>query len=317
MLSLGVTRYEIAERLKVSPRTVARYLGALQIAEEPIYDDDTTGKAKVWRLQAGARTNTITMTTQQMFALFLSRRVFDFLSETGFKEDLDDVFERLEVTLKNQDYGKTRDFALKIHDVNEAPHLYEGRFEDVGDIVNALINNLRMRVRHDSIGRGKTSFVVESYTLLIYKKGLYLICRSHHHDEIRTVPLDGFRSTEWLKGERLDYPADYDPAKRFAGNFGLFGGTPEKVRIFFDQSVARFVRRRQWHPSQHITKVPDGVELTMTVACTVEVSSWILSFGDKAVVLEPVSLRQKQRGELQRAAKAYADRRPKEFSRRR
>ena len=310
MLSLGVTRYEIAERLGVSPRTVARYLRALQIADEPVYDDDSLGKAKVWRLQAGARTNTITLTTQQMFAPFLSRRVFDFLAGTGFKEDLDEVFARLEVTLKKQDYGRTRDLALKIFDANEAPHLYEGRFEDVSDIVNALINHLRMRVRHDSVGRGRTPFVVDPYTLLIYKKGLYLVGHSHHHNELRTFALDGFRSTEWLKGERLEHPVDYDPEQRFAGNFGLFGGEPEEVRIFFDQSVARFVQRRQWHPSQRITKVPGGIELKMTVPCTVEVSSWVLSFGDKAVVLEPATLREQIRTELNRAAKNYAEHRP-------
>ena len=33
---------------------------------------------------------------RQMVALFLSRRVFDFLAGTGFKEDLDDVFAKLE-----------------------------------------------------------------------------------------------------------------------------------------------------------------------------------------------------------------------------
>ena len=49
-----------------------------------------------------ARRQSITLTTAQMVALFLSRRVFDFLAGTGFKEDLDDVFAKLEATLKPQ-----------------------------------------------------------------------------------------------------------------------------------------------------------------------------------------------------------------------
>lgn len=309
LLNQGVSVYDVAERLKVSVRTAKRYLRALQIADEPLYEE-FDGKRKVWRLMAGARTNTITLTTQQMFALFLSRRIFDFLAGTGFKEDLDDVFARLEVTLKKQDYLKTRGLELKIHDVNEAPHIYEGRFEDVNDIVNALINNYRLRVRHDSVARGKTEFVVDPYTLLIYKKGLYLVCNSHHHGDIRTFALDGFRSTEFLKTERFEYPADYHPAKRFAGNFGLFSGSTQTVRIFFEDRVARFVRRRQWHPTQKITKVTGGIELTMEVSGTVEVASWVLSFGEKAIVLEPESLRAQIAGELVRAAGRYANRPP-------
>jgi proteasome accessory factor B len=311
-LAGGVSVYDIAERLKVSSRTASRYLSALHLADEPIYEDtETQAPRKVWRLAAGARSNTITMSTQQMFALFLSRRVFDFLAGTGFKDDLDDVFARLEVTLQKKDYVKTRDLELKIYDVNEAPHIYEDRAEDVDDIVTGLIENQRLRVRHDSVGKGKTPFVVDPYTLLIYKKGLYLVCNSHHHGEIRTFALDGFRSTERLKDQRFEYPADYHPTKRFGGNFGLFGGAPQLVRIFFQEKVSRFVRRRQWHPTQKVQKVPGGIELTMTVAGLVEVASWVLSFGEKAVVLQPESLREQIAGELARAARNYASPVPK------
>ena len=50
------------------------------------------GRRKVWRIMPTARRQTISLSTSQMVALFLSRRVFDFLAGTGFQEDLDDVF---------------------------------------------------------------------------------------------------------------------------------------------------------------------------------------------------------------------------------
>jgi len=46
--------------------------------------------------------------------------VFDFLEGTGFKEDLDDVFGRLEATLKRKDFLAVRNLDRKIFDVNEA-----------------------------------------------------------------------------------------------------------------------------------------------------------------------------------------------------
>jgi hypothetical protein len=67
----------------------------------------------------------------QMVALFRSRRVFDFLAGTGFKEDLDDVFARIEATLKPKDFAAVRNLDRKIHDVNEATHIYKQRFEHV------------------------------------------------------------------------------------------------------------------------------------------------------------------------------------------
>ena len=45
--------------------------------------------------------------------------------------------------------------------------------------------------------------------------------------------------------------------------------------------------------------------LTMDVAASVEVVSWVLGFGDKARVLEPAQLRTEIAAELRRAASQY------------
>ena len=300
----GATVYDIAERLKVSVRTAIRYLRALEKAGEPFYEE-MDGRRKVWRLQAGARQNTITLTAAQMIALFLSGRVLDFLDGTGFKEDLDEVFARLAATLRRKDFAAVKNLDRKIFDVNESPHIYEGRVEDMNDIVTALISEDRLSVRHDSVNRGRTPFVVEPLTLLIYKKGVYLVANSLHHCAIRYLVLDGFRAVDWLKGDRFEYPADYRPERLADGAFGLFSGPRELIRIFFDQKVRRFVERRRWHPSQKIRDVPGGIELTMEVAGTTELIPWVLAFGDTATVLEPPNLRKQIVGELRCAAARY------------
>ena len=238
-----------------------------------------------------------------MVALSLSRRLFDFLAGTGFKENLDDVFARLEATLRRKDVAAARNLDRKLFDVNEAPHLYAGCVDDMNDIVTALLRKERLRVRHAGVGGGRTPFLVEPYTLIVCKKGLYLVGKSAHHEAVRTFALDGLRSVEWQKGDGFTYPPDYHPSTLAAGSFDLFPGTPEPVRIF-DKTVERFVRRRQWHPSQHIARVPGGIELTMTVAPTADVASWVLSFGDKAQLLAPEVLRDEIAAELERAARA-------------
>jgi predicted DNA-binding transcriptional regulator YafY len=77
------------------------------------------------------------------------------------------------------------------------------------------------------------------------------------------------------------------------------------VRIFFDDKVARFVRRRTWHPTQKITKAEGGIVLTMQVAGTTELESWVLGFGEFAEVLEPAELRGKVAASLRKAAGRY------------
>ncbi len=300
----GVSVYDIAERLRVSVRTAIRYLRALELAGEPLYEE-LNGKTKVWRLMPSARHETITLTVGQMVTLFLSRRVFDFLAGTGFKEYLDDVFAKLEATLKRKDFKTARNLDRKFFDVNEAPHLYKGRSEHVNDIITALLREERLRVSHGNVSKSGRVFVLEPYTLLVYKKGLYLAGYSHHHKGVRTFSLDGFREVEWHRGDKFEYPADFQPSMLTEGNFGLIGGPPATVRIFFDEKVARFVKRRQWHPTQRIKHVEGGIELLMEVAGTVELQSWVLGFGDQAVVLEPQDLREKIVAELDRSAARY------------
>lgn len=299
----GASIYDIAERFDCSTRTALRYIQALQASGEPLYEE-TVGKRKVWRLMPAARRQAITLTTSQMVALFLSRRVFDFLAGTGFKEDLDEVFEKLEAMLKRKDFLAVRNLDRKVFDVNEARHLYEGRIEDVNDIVTALLREERLRVTHEGVSGGRKTFVLEPYTLLVYKKGLYLAGFSHQHREIRTFALDGFRAVDWLKGDRFDYPADFRPEQLTEGAFGMIRGEATRVRILFDPKVARYVQRRQWHPTQLFRRVDGGVEMTMEVRGTVEVVSWVLGFGDKARVVEPEGLRKQVAGESARSARA-------------
>ena len=299
----GVSIYDVADRFGVSPRTAIRYLDALKRAGEPLFDE-VSGKRKIWRLMPTARKQTFTFTTSQMISLFLSRRVFDFLEGTGFKEDLDDVFAKLEATLKKQDPATGRNLDRKLFDVNEAPHIYEGRLEHVDAILTGLLKENRLSVVHGSV-HGKARFEIDPYTLLVYKKGLYLAGWSHRHSELRTFALDGFSEVDWLRGQGFDYPADYHPGKLYDGAFGIFGGVPTHVRIRFSAKVARFVTRRRWHPTQQIKTVAGGIELEMDVHGATEVLSWALGFGKEAQVLEPQELRAAMKAELEVALKAY------------
>jgi predicted DNA-binding transcriptional regulator YafY len=300
----GASVYDIAERFRVSVRTAIRYVRALQVAGEPLYEE-VVERRKVWRLMASARQQTIALTTAQMVALFLSRRVFDFLTGTGFKEDLDEVFAKLEAQLRRKDFAAARNLDRKVFDVNEARHIYAGRIEDVNDIVTALLREERLRVTHDSVSAGKKTFVLEPYTLMVYKKGLYLVGWSQRHGEIRTFALDAFREVDWLRGDKFEYPADYRPEQVTEGAFGLIRGEPTRVRILFDAKVARYVERVLWHPTQRFKRTPVGLEMTMEVRGTVEVLPWVLGFGGDAVVVEPAGLRRAVAGEVTRAAGRY------------
>jgi proteasome accessory factor B len=300
--SSGISVYEIADRFGVSVRTAIRYLRALESAGEPLHEI-ADGKMKLWRLHPAARKETIALSTQQAVTLFLTRRVFDFLDGTGFAENLDEIYVKLEATLKRRAYD-TKNLERKLFDVNEAPHLYEGRIEHMNDILTALLREHRLQLTHQRTSA--KPFAFEPYTLLVYKKGLYLVGFSHHHQSVRMFSLDSISDAEWLRGESFEYPKDYHPSQMVEGNFGLIGGgRPTRVRLLFAREVERYVGRRRWHPTQKIETTDRGVEMTMQVTGMTELKTWLLGWGEQVEVLEPESLRAEVAGEHARAAALY------------
>jgi len=298
----GVTIPEAAERLGVSYRTALRLLQALMDLSTPL-DWAWDGRQKRWRIAREARTQTIDVRDAEVVSLILVRHVLDFLQGTGIKEDFDQFLGRLDkqISRKRRDLAKNLD--RKILDLNETPHQYADRAEDVDALVMGLLGEQRV----EFTDRDRTRRLLDPYTLVLYKKGLYVIGYSHHHSGVRTFSLDDLRDLDWRKGDRFDYPTRYDPRDVVpSGAFGLIPGPETHVRVFFPERKARFIRRRSWHPTQKIRNVEGGVVLSMVVRGTTELLSWLLSWGAEAEVLEPQSLRDELAREIAKMASHYA-----------
>ena len=83
-------------------------------------------------------------------------------------------------------------------------------------------------------------------------------------------------------------------------------GPPQRVRLRFAPTAARYVREKVWHPSQSLSKRKDGgVVLTMKVTTLLEVKRWVLSFGAECEVLEPAQLRREIKHDADEMASRY------------
>lgn len=65
-----------------------------------------------------------------------------------------------------------------------------------------------------------------------------------------------------------------------------------EVELIFEKRTAAWANDRVWHPSQQLTRVPDGkLRMTMTIADSRELVGWILSFGSGVRVVRSNDLR--------------------------
>lgn len=141
-------------------------------------------------------------------------------------------------------------------------------------------------------------------------RSVYLIGFDEPAGAMRTYKVERIRSAT-LTTDRYEIPDAFDPDAWLANSWGIWSSdsTPAaRVRLRFDASVAHRVREAIWHRSQELVELDGGgVELTVTVAGTVEIRPWILSWGDEVEVVEPPALRQSVATAMRDAAARYAD----------
>jgi len=89
-------------------------------------------------------------------------------------------------------------------------------------------------------------------------------------------------------------------------SFGVYQGEPVYIKVWFHADVAGYIKEKIWHESQQVHLRDDGsIIFEAEVAGTDEIRFWIMTWGSRAEVLEPESLREEIRTEAEMMASRY------------
>jgi predicted DNA-binding transcriptional regulator YafY len=322
--SRRVTIDELAKRTGVTTRTIRRDLEALQSAGFPLFDEVYDGK-KYWTLEQRAfrRLDDTGFTIAELSALYFSRTLLECLASTPFQADVRSAFDKLASALTPGMRQFLDRLPLAIQAKAEpgarpadrstgepAPDVKEAaaRSTRVAQLLDAILHHRRVTVRYHSFSSNREKeYALEPYRLVFAQGGLYLVAFVPEYRELRTFSVDRVQSVSPTE-ERFE-PMDLEE-DAFAHSLGVNQGTPpERIAIAFDARIARYVKERVWHQSQHVRDLPDGgVMLTLHVSNDWALRSWILGFGQLARVTEPEALAAQIVEEIDRARSLYVPR---------
>lgn len=321
---LGIPLKDIVERLRISERTLARYLSTMK---ETLLDSDAEPLVETTRGSQGTvlrfRRKRFDMegTAYELMSLYLALDLMNFLDGTMFHAGTQIVLERLEEALLAS-HGKSvaqghqanlmlKDFNKKFYHWAEAPKDYSGHNKILETIVQSLILQRTVTMRYASPGKPAKTHEIEPLSLLMFKRALYLVGRKktdneeHPYQEL-TFAVERIRKIT-LEDESFAYPPEYEPQHRFQSSFGLVAETtPVPIVLAFDSLVAANVESRLWHHSQHTYREDDDtLVLEMTTEIGVELMSWILSYGAFVKVRAPQKLADMIVSRLEAALDSY------------
>ncbi len=294
-----VTPAGAARTLGAQPRSVRRDLKLL--ASILPVTPARWGRHRYWYLDPGFGTRSLCVLDR--ISLLVGKEITSFLQGTA----LHDGLWRIEDELRD---GVSPRFAhhldRKFRHHPEPARSYAAHTDLLDDLLDALLRELRVSLVHCSAGSEPREHPdLEPLTLVIYRRALYLLAR-RPDGSIRRFAIDRIQSLE--KGERFDYPDEWDPDRELGQAFGFFAdGPPERIRLRFTPRVAPYVRARAWHTSQRLSDLPDGgVELTMRTSGR-ELIRFVLEWGAQCRVIEPEWLVREVSTELALASRAYID----------
>ena len=297
---------KLASEFGVTERTIRRDVEALQEAGFPLYDDRADGK-KVWRLVEGYQQKLAQgFTLSELAALYFSRNMLSFLGGAPFGQDLESAFAKIREALP----ARSLPFLGRIQELFVARpdpwKDYSKKQDVIAALIDAILHQREAKIAYYSFNSRRTkAYAIDPYRLVYYRGGLYLYARAHEYDEVRTFAVERVQQVEVLE-TGFEIPADFSPSDYARSAFGIIGGKPQTVELVFAAEIAGYVRERNWHESQLLAEEADGsVRLTLEVAPSFDLKSWIKGFLPHVRVVRPASLRDEIARELEASRQGF------------
>jgi proteasome accessory factor B len=300
----GIRTADLARRVDMSVRTVYRDLRAIE-------DEIGLGvwsDGGRWGVLGDEFLPPLKLTLSEAMAVVLSARLMARYADK-YDPDLGSAFEKLEEGLPE---------VLAAH-VDRTLDIYSSQPQD---------DTFRRHVRLLTKAWAERRVVALDYEPARYDRGsrrrratvrpyliepslqthaLYLFGWDETRDALRTFKIERIRDAA-LTPRTFDPPeaGSMEDTLRRAWDI-IADQPPVDVVLRFAPSVAARVGEATWHPTQVIEPADDGsLVWRATVAGTIEIRLWILSWGDEVEVLAPADLRDDVAATHRRAAERYA-----------
>ena len=287
----GIKANDIMEKYAIDDRTLRRYITdfagiGIQVKKEGRSD------SRVLKLDGNFQRTGIQLSLLEWVSLHFGRKLFNFLEGTGFAQDMNDALEKMSSIVGPHDLQLTNNMEKMFHAVPEHAkrHGKEELIDVIDEVLTALLRKKVAKGWYVKPGQTMKQYLLEPYSVVTYRQGLYLFARDVNANIIKTFAIDRFQGFR-RQSDSYEIPEDYNPEDVLKNAFGIIGGTPKEVRLKFNRMTTPYIQERIWHHSQKDKINRDGsIELSMLVSLSPELKQWLMGFGSEVQIISPPEL---------------------------
>jgi predicted DNA-binding transcriptional regulator YafY len=296
--SAGLTIDAIAAHCNVSRRTVYRDLDGLESG----FGAKVAKDGNRYVLLAGTTLPPVLVTTPEAMTIFMAARLL-LQQSSVYNQHIESTFTKLGSIVR----PPLRDEIMKTLQWMKR-HRPDGTTVKMLNIISQCWNERRqVRIRYLSLNAPASEVrTIEPYFVQpsALEHAVYIIAQCRIRNELRVFRLDRILEAQALESV-YDIPVTFDANEYLNAYWSMTAtGEPRTVRLRFRPPVARIARETVWHDSQITESQMDGsAVVTMKLAITRDLVSFILGWSDMVEVLSPVALR----ADVARAARRLLD----------
>lgn len=162
------------------------------------------------------------------------------------------------------------------------------------DITEALLHERQVSIKYRRRS-DKTPVEYRIHPLALIQRGtlMYLYCRIFDYENARTLALHRILSATILE-ERSNFPEGFSLDKQVElGTWGFGEGKLIRIVLEFQPGYGDHLHETPLSKDQVIEELGGGrLRVTATVADTLQLSWWLLGFGEGVEVLAPITMRE-------------------------
>lgn len=252
------------------------------------------------------------LTEDELLALLVGRQMTH-----GLGEHFEKAFASLLKKARKDTGVKTRGLAKRVEEVHQfwvdldPMEGFDGIEKQYNGIIDAMDKKRELEIVYESMQKqDETKRQIAPYGMLFSKGMWYVVALCHLREEIRIFALDCIKGLS-LTGRYYSIPTDFNLDSYLKPGWRMMRyGDPVEVVLRFSKEVARWIRRRKWHPEQVIEEKKDGsVLFKVRLQGTEEIKRWSYNWAPFCEIISPPELRRKAEEEVKGLAGLYLKKR--------
>jgi len=283
---------KLAKSLGVTKRTIYRDLEAIEDSGYPIYKDKI-GSRPAWRFVESYKSSVkeLSISSSEMLAMWSALSLLKNLKGTPFEGDLTNLIRKIEA-LNNNGNGLKKLGKTLFVQLSKGAKDYSAHGRIIRNLLKAIMESRVCLLDYYSFHSEKMKKLeIHPYHLSEYRKGLYIHCYSIAHAKYLMLAVERIEKLT-ISEQMFDPDNSIDFENLTQSGIGIVSGKQESIELTFPKKVAKYIKERQWHPSQKIKSMKNGgVNLSLKACVDFELVHWISGFGPFVKVIKPINLK--------------------------